>query len=487
MVLLVLGIAALISLLNWALVIRTGWLPLDEDVAAIWLPAGLAMVAVGFLIAPRLHLLAFNPKYKFAGLYLMAAILCVAAPAILVQEYFQASTGEMVTVVDGAAIAQHPEARFFTVGAVCLNKHQVPWHPRVSVAGDHDEDLNADLYYAVPFCGTQVWLGLHWQRTFDNRVSDKQKDALFDAFLKDADRDLRAFDPHAIRYYERVGRNSVGRALLKALVDHKRDTSAPIFVVAHKEPFAAGGGAWLVGACVAIAAAAIGWFLLVLAVPLKPEAERLPSPPGGLAGLVVPHRNAFGLPLLIDINLLVYLAMVVSGLGFLDFEIDDLIAWGASSGSLDHGFGAVRLLTATFVHAGLFHILGNMYGLLIGGGMLSAVARNMRLLLVYVVSGVGGSLLSVTVHPDIVMVGASGAIFGFFGALIALVVLRDPKIVAIRRAIMLNAGIFVVLNLAYGFSTPGVDNFAHIGGFLTGLVCGAVIYVLDRREARVLA
>src|SRR3569832_2257655 len=109
--LLVLGFAALISLLNWALVIRTGWLPLDEDVAAIWLPAGLAMVAVGFLIAPRLLLLAFNPKYKFAGLYLMAAIVCVAAPAILVQVFFLVSTGEMVKVVDGAAIAQHTEAR----------------------------------------------------------------------------------------------------------------------------------------------------------------------------------------------------------------------------------------------------------------------------------------------------------------------------------------------------------------------------------------
>src|SRR3569832_880631 len=170
--LLVFGFAALISLLDWALVIKTNKQPQNKNKTAIWLPAGLAMVAVGFLIAPRLHLLAFNPKYKFAGLYLMAAIVCVAAPAILVQEYLQASTGEMVTVVDGAAIAQHPEARFFTVGAVCLNKHQVPWHPRVSVAGDHDEDLNADLYYAVPFCGTQVWLGLHWQRTFDNFVFD---------------------------------------------------------------------------------------------------------------------------------------------------------------------------------------------------------------------------------------------------------------------------------------------------------------------------
>jgi len=479
-----LGAAALLALLNWGLVLRTGWLPLDDDVAALWLPLAVALAAVGLLIAPRVHTLAFNPKGNVGGLYILVAILFVAGPAILLQEYLQATTGEMVTVADAAAIGQHPNARFFTVGSVCLNKHKVPWHPRISVSGDNDENLDIDLHYAIPFCGTRVWLGLQWQRTFDNRLSDKEKDALFRIFLKDADKDLRAFDPHAVRYYERVGRNSLRRALTKALTDFKHDATAPIFVIAHKEPFAVDGEGWLGGAIIALVAGAALWLLMVSLVPLKPVEERVPTPPGGLSAMLVPHRDAFGLPLMVDINLLVYAAMVMSGLGFLDFEIDDLIHWGASSGSLDHGVGLVRLITATFVHGGIFHILGNMYGLLIGGALLSPVARNTRFLFIYLVSGLGGSLLSVTVHPDIVVVGASGAIFGLFGALIALAGLRDPKILAIRRAVLINAGIFVVLNAIHGATTPGVDNFAHIGGFLTGLVCGGMIYIVDRRQAR---
>jgi rhomboid protease GluP len=487
MIAVMLGAAALLALLNWVLVLHTGWLPLDEDVAALWLPLAVALAAVGFLIAPRLHILAFNPKKNIGGLYVVAAIIFVAGPAILVQEYLQATTGEMVTVADAAAIGQHPNARFFTVGSVCLNKHKVPWHPRVSVSGDNDENLDVDLYYAIPFCGTRVWLGLQWQRTFDNRLSDKEKDALFRVFLKDADKDLRAFDPHAVHYYERVGRNSQRRALTKALTDFKHDATAPIFVVAHKEPFAVQGEGWLGGALIAFVTAAALWLLMVSVVPLKPVAERVPTPPGGLTAMLVPHRDAFALPLLVDMNLLVYAAMVFSGLGFLNFEVDDLIDWGASFGKLDHGFGLVRLITATFVHGGIFHILGNMYGLLIGGALLSPVARNTRLLFIYLVSGLGGSVLSVTMHPDIVVVGASGAIFGLFGALIALAGLRDPKILAFRRAVLVNAGIFVVFNAIYGATTPGVDNFAHIGGFLTGLVCGGMIYVIDRREARVTA
>jgi len=482
-----LGAAALLALLNWGLVLRTGWLPLDEDVAAIWLPVAVALAAVGFLIAPHLHVLAFNPKSNIGGLYIVAAIIFVAGPAILLQEYLQATTGEMVAVADAAAIGQHPNARYFTVGSVCLNKHQVPWHPRVSVSGDNDENLDIDLYYAVPFCGTKVWLGLQWQRTLDNRLGDKAKDALFEAFLKDADKDLRAFDPHAVRYYEKVGRNSLRRALTKALITHKRDATAPIFVIAHKEPFAVDGEGWLGGALIGFVAAGALWLLMVFLIPLKPVAEREPTPPGGLTAMLVPHRDSYAVPLLVDINLLVYAAMVLSGIGFLDFEVDDLIHWGASSGNLDHGLGLLRLITATFVHGGLFHILGNMYGLLIGGALLMPVARNIRLLLVYLASGLGGSVLSVTMHPDIVVVGASGAIFGLFGALIALAVLRDPKILAIRRAVLIYAGIFVVLNAIYGATTPSVDNFAHIGGFLTGLVCGGMIYVLDRREARATA
>jgi membrane associated rhomboid family serine protease len=485
--LLMAALAALFSLLNWALVIKTGWLPLDENVAALWLPVAFAMVGVGFFLAPRLHILAFTPKRNFGGLYLMVAVLIVAGPTILVQKFLQGRVGEMASVTDAAVIAQHPEARFFTLGSVCLNKHGVPWHPRIAVAGDHDEDLNVDLYYAVPFCGTQVYLGLEWHRTLDNRLAEKKKDALFEAFLKDADRDLTALDPRAIRYFERVGRNDLRRVLQKALADGKHKVAAPIFVIAHNEPFAPQGDVWGGGAILAVIAGAVLWLLMLLIVPVLPVEERKPAPPGGGAAFFVPHRESFGLPILIDINLLVYLAMVMSGLGFLDFELDDLIAWGASSAGLDHGWGLVRLSTATFVHAGLFHILGNMYGLLIGGAMLSLVARNLRLLFTYIVSGIGGSLLSLTVNPDIVTVGASGAIFGFFGALVALVVLRDAKIYAIRKAILFNVGIFVGLNLVYGFSTPGVDNFAHIGGFLTGLLCGAVIYFLDRREARAIA
>src|SRR5581483_611644 len=113
------------------------------------------------------------------------------------------------------------------------------------------------------------------------------------------------------------------------------------------------------------------------------------------------------------------------------------------------------------------------------------VARNGRLILCYLVTGLGGSIASVTMHPDTISVGASGAIFGLFGILLALLALRDPRLQRQHTAVLINVGVFVLINLAYGATTPGIDNWAHIGGLVSGFVVGAVLRVIDRDVAAV--
>jgi rhomboid protease GluP len=475
---LALALAAAFALLNRTVV--PDLLPLDEDVAAIWLPLAAALVLVGLLISPRLHLLALNEKRNIPALYLLVALLAVAGPAILAQKYVQATRGATVTVADAAAIA--PGARYYVVRSLCVDKARAVAHTRVAVSGDHDEYLDVDLYAAVPLCGSPAWLGLIYHTRIDHKLADAKQDALYRDFLKDSQRSLDGTDPAAWRTLERVGVNADLRGFQKALKENHVAAPASMFLAPHTEPLAPRGENFLGGAVIVFAAGTLVWLAMVLVAPLVPPAERKPSPPGWAAALVVPHRESFGLPILLDINLLVYLAMVLSGLGFMDFELDDLIAWGASSAALDHDIGVVRMITATFVHAGFFHILGNLYALLIAALFLTPVARNTRLIACYLVCGLGGSLMSVTVHPQIVSVGASGAIFGLFGVLLTLIALRDAKMVPLTRVVLVNVGIFLVFNLVYGAMTPDVDNFAHIGGFLAGIPCGLVLYVLDRRE-----
>jgi rhomboid protease GluP len=69
------------------------------------------------------------------------------------------------------------------------------------------------------------------------------------------------------------------------------------------------------------------------------------------------------------------------------------------------------------------------------------------------------------VHPATISIDASGAIFGLFGILLTLLLLRDSRFEETRKFILLNAGIFVAINLAIGAATPGIDNAAHLGGY----------------------
>ncbi len=136
-----------------------------------------------------------------------------------------------------------------------------------------------------------------------------------------------------------------------------------------------------------------------------------------------------------------------------------------------------RLITSAFLHAGLLHLATNMITLYIVGVPLERVLRPARYLAVYVLSALGGSLLSVWLSPEFsVGVGASGAIFGLFGALVVL-----------RRQVGAEAGGLVVLiglNLVISFAVPNISWQAHLGGLVTGVLVALALKGVDRLSRR---
>ena len=138
-----------------------------------------------------------------------------------------------------------------------------------------------------------------------------------------------------------------------------------------------------------------------------------------------------------------------------------------------------RLVTVTLTHAPIqvmpLHLLFNMYFLYLAGPFVERLYGRWTFLLMYVVFAIGASLTSfaLTSPPDSPLaVGASGAIFGLFGLLVAAERLHRPVLDRQSRAFLGQLGGLVIFNLILGFIIPGVDNFAHIGGLVTGLVIG---------------
>jgi len=153
--------------------------------------------------------------------------------------------------------------------------------------------------------------------------------------------------------------------------------------------------------------------------------------------------------------------------------IADLKRLGAAYGPLTMQGEWWRLLTSTFLHGGVLHIVLNMWTLFNVGLLAEMIFGRRNYLLLYLSCGLGGSILSLWWHPAVVSVGASGAIFGVAGALLpAIFFEQNPQVRRALRSSMTSIAIFVFFNLAYGAGVTGIDNAAHVGGLATGLLLG---------------
>jgi rhomboid protease GluP len=184
-------------------------------------------------------------------------------------------------------------------------------------------------------------------------------------------------------------------------------------------------------------------------------------------------------------NVAVFLGASVGGAGILLPDVDMMKQLGTNYGPLTTHGQWWRLVTSMFLHFGLFHLGFNMWALLVGGRIVERLFGHRPFLIIYLTSGVCGSLCSLLWHPAVNSAGASGAIFGVFGAELAFFLCKDTLVPA---AIVLSKRgstmAFIGFNLFYGLIHPGIDNSAHIGGLVSGFVLGLLLERPLRPERR---
>ncbi|KAK3119390.1 hypothetical protein QOZ80_9BG0719020 [Eleusine coracana subsp. coracana] len=141
-----------------------------------------------------------------------------------------------------------------------------------------------------------------------------------------------------------------------------------------------------------------------------------------------------------------------------------------------HGRQGWRLITCMWLHAGVVHLLINMLCLLFIGIRLEQEFGFVRIGLVYLISGFGGSLMSALfIQSTTVSVGASGALFGLIGSMLSELI-TNWSLYANKVAALVILILVIVLNLGLGL-LPRVDNFAHIGGLISGFLLGFVFFI----------
>ncbi len=219
-------------------------------------------------------------------------------------------------------------------------------------------------------------------------------------------------------------------------------------------------------------------------------AEVLAPAPAGLPGRFRQSLSSWAAApatyTLLGINCGVFLLMVLSGISPLSPQPDQLLHWGADLGALILVYGEWwRLLTAMFLHVGFLHLATNMWCLWNLGLLGEPLLGGPGLVAAYLLTGFAGNLLSVATHPGlsnggadgVVGAGASGAIFGLAGLLIVL--LNSPYLplpVEEKKRLRKSVIWFAALNFVLAFGVDAghfslkIDNSAHLGGFLAGLL-----------------
>lgn len=179
---------------------------------------------------------------------------------------------------------------------------------------------------------------------------------------------------------------------------------------------------------------------------------------------------------LVVANLAVFALMTFEGVDPLAPDGRVLLAWGANYAPLTFGDQWWRLLSSMFVHGGALHVGVNMYVLWVGGRLVERLYGHVGYAALYAFAGVAGSVASALVHPPTPSVGASGAVFGVFGALLAFLLRRRRLMpaAALKRLRGTVIG-FVVINVAFGFVVPGIDQAAHLGGLAGGFAAGLLL------------
>jgi len=179
---------------------------------------------------------------------------------------------------------------------------------------------------------------------------------------------------------------------------------------------------------------------------------------------------------LIAVNVIVFVAQLASG-GSIRGGGGEVYVYGATFGPLIADGEVWRILTGGFLHGGIFHLGLNMVALWFLGQWLESEVGSRRFGLIYGVSLLGGALGVMLLDPFAATAGASGAIYGLFGALIA--GMRSRGMDALRSPL----GFILGINLLITFTIPNISIGGHLGGLAMGFAVGLVLVELPRRTA----
>lgn len=332
-----------------------------------------------------------------------------------------------------------------------------------------------------------AWLGIHYGKEISNYSNRDKKTEEENIFYDESLEDFKFLELSGYSYFERTGNNDARlyyrKAVSKSMFGNNSENAIILepktgdFNKRTGNEFPWIFGAYLIGLCV--------WFIMILIPKIDTETETTASieedknQMKSYFKFFVPRQDYYITPILIDINIFMFILMAFSGLGFMDFGVVDLLKWGANFFPYTSDGQWWRLLSSMFLHAGIIHLLSNMFALFFIGLILEPIIGKKTFAISYFLCGITASIFSIWWHDNTVSVGASGAIFGLFGIFLALLIMKSVS-KEMNKSFLLSTIIFIAYNLIMGSFNSVIDNACHIGGLICGLLIGFYLATSDK-------
>jgi len=491
------------TFLNWLIFIKLELFQLKEIYLDFGIPAVLSAITAWFILRSRLNILSLkNKKGTYKDFYCFILWIILSAPLIIAQGYIITATGKLTKLNSISEINTVKPTKYYTLKNYYISKNRIGIQSAFDVSGKQNESFNMHIFAALPIFekasdtnGTTpfAWLGIEYRKTISNRLESTQKNEAYQTFATESQNEFNHQDVSNFVYLSRLRYSDKREGFIDAIKNNKFYSINQTVLESVNEPFEARNGnklAWIIGSAII---GAIVW-LSMISIPKinqaqlnriksgKPE-RKAQRETKEFLDFLKPKEGYFITLLLVYANIGIYLLMVIMGLGFMSFKGQDLLRWGANYGPLTKDGEWWRLLTNTFLHGGLMHVLNNIYGLLFVGIFLEPLLGRIRYLAIYVLTGILASLSSIWWHEATVSVGASGAIFGLYGVFLALLLMKVYP-ADFAKSFLISTSLFIGFNLLMGL-TGGIDNAAHIGGLLSGFIIGFILYKSLKKKVKI--
>ncbi len=495
-VLIVFGFVELYAFLYWLIVLKLDLIQPIDGVANFGVPLVISALIVFFFYRRRIKLLKISDKR--VDFYTFISLVFFAIPVIAGQGYLVNQQGKLTKIEKISQIDLNNQTLFYSIDSAHILKEEAGlWVTRTNV-DKYGNEVSIKCSFVRPLVDTvrnfnsnskkyKTWIGVSFSENFSNRAFDDKEEQKIkiDNFINTC---ISKFEDYQFQttYLRNLKYSDSRKDYYSAIETTKLNVDKNELIIFEEEEgtYETRTGSRFIWLMIILFSVNLIWFLLIFFPQLNAsEVRKLGSiKEKGIRRkkykeillIFTPTKNNWATPVILDLNIIVFVIMIYSGVGFMEPQAKELIEWGANfkPSTIDGQWW--RLITSIFIHVGLIHLVFNMLALFYIGSFLELSIGSKKFMIIYLLTGLIAGITSLIFHDFTISVGASGAVFGLYGLTLSLMVLKylDKKLTPM---IWVSVTLFVALNLIMSFS-GGVNLAAHLGGLLAGFIIGIIYF-----------